>query len=61
MNVLGWPLSPLSDEYENLVDDYPINAGGIFSSWTPWSHGKYWTDKNVTKPLIRRVRDRLHG
>lgn len=60
-DVLGWPLSPLSDEYENLVDDYPINAGGIFSSWTPWSHGKYWTDKNVTKPLIRRVRDRLHG
>lgn len=55
-DVLGWPLSPLSDEYGDLVDDYSINAGGVFTSWTPWSHGKYWTDKNVTKPLIKKIR-----
>ncbi|NIY85227.1 hypothetical protein [Vibrio hepatarius] len=55
-DVLGWPLSPLSDEYGELVDDHAINAGGIFTSWTPWSHGKYWTDKNVTKPLIKKIK-----
>ncbi|WED29426.1 hypothetical protein L3V77_18545 [Vibrio sp. DW001] len=55
-DVLGWPLSPLSDSYSELVTDHCINAGGIFSSWNPWSHGKYWTDKDVTKPLVKKAR-----
>ncbi|MBE0380363.1 hypothetical protein [Pseudoalteromonas prydzensis] len=55
-DVLGWPLSPLSDSYNALVIDHEINAGGIFSSWNPWSHGKYWTDKDVIKPLIKKIR-----
>ncbi len=55
-DVLGWPLSPLSDEYGELVDDHAINAGGIFTSWTPLSHGQYWTDENVIQPLIRRIK-----
>ena len=58
-DVLGWPLSPLSDPYEDLVTDHEINAGGIFSSWNPWSHGKYWTDKDVVKPLIKKIRSVL--
>lgn len=58
-DVLGWPLSPLSDSYSELVTDHCINAGGIFSSWNPWSHGKYWTDKDVTKPLVKKVRSYL--
>ncbi|PCJ11190.1 MAG: hypothetical protein COB04_19460 [Gammaproteobacteria bacterium] len=55
-DVLGWPLSPLSDSYNALVRDHEINAGGISSSWNPLSHGKYWTDKDVIKPLIKKVR-----
>ena len=58
-DVLCWPLSPLSDSYEALVQDYEINAGGIFSSWNPWSHGQYWTDKDVLKSLINKVRSHL--
>jgi hypothetical protein len=55
-DVLGWPLSPLSDSYGALVKDHEINAGGIFSSWNPWSHGQYWTDKDVLNSLIDRIR-----
>ncbi len=58
-DVLGWPLSPLSDSYDDLVTDHEINAGGIFSSWTPWSHGKYWTDKDILKPLTKKIRNYL--
>mgnify|MGYP002621560432 CR=1 FL=1 len=58
-DVLGWPLSPLSESYDQLVTDHEINAGGIFSSWNPWSHGKYWTDKQIIKPLIRKLRQYL--
>lgn len=58
-DVLGWPLSPLSDSYRELVTDHEINAGGIFSSWTPWSHGKYWTDKQVIHPLVDKIRTYL--
>ncbi|WP_429140530.1 hypothetical protein [Aeromonas allosaccharophila] len=55
-DVLGWPLSPLSDSYKALVKDYEINVGGIFSSWNPWSHGQYWTDKDVIDPLVQKIR-----
>jgi len=55
-DVLGWPLSPLSDSYGALVVDHEINAGGIFSSWNPWSHGQYWTDKDVIDPLVQKIR-----
>lgn len=58
-DVLGWPLSPLSPSYNNLVTDHEINAGGIFTSWTLWSHGEYWTDKQVIEPLIKKLRDHL--
>ncbi len=50
--MLGWPLRPLSDSYDKLVEDIPVNAGGgvlgtIISSWNPLSHGHYWSDREV--------------
>ncbi len=55
-DVLGWPLRPLSDSYDKLVEDIPVNAGGgvfgtITSSWNPLSHGHYWSDREVTGHL----------
>ncbi|BBM64916.1 hypothetical protein VA249_15620 [Vibrio alfacsensis] len=55
-DVLGWPLSPLSPDYDKLVEDFSINAGGPFTSWNPWSHGQYWTDKDVLNPLLAKIR-----
>jgi len=56
-DVLGWPLSPLSESFRNCVDlDQQINAGGVFSSWQPFSHGQYWGDKSVLKHIVRRLK-----
>ncbi len=55
-DVLGWPLQPLSQSYEKLVEDIQINVGRglfskIFKSWNPLSHGQYWQDKNVIRHI----------
>lgn len=51
-DVLGWPLKPLSNSYNQLVEDISINAGAggigtIVRSWNPLSHGDYWTESEV--------------
>lgn len=48
---LGWPIQDLSDGYKALVKDIEMNAGGIFTSWNPLSHGQYWGDKDLQQPL----------
>lgn len=53
-DVLGYPLKPLYRKMtvkgkrinEVNIEDFAINAGGIFTSWNPMSHGAYWTDED---------------
>jgi hypothetical protein len=54
-DVLGWPLQPLSDEYNHLVEDIEIDSGDFFSSMTPFSHTHYWTDRDFFKPLTETI------
>ena len=55
-DVLGYPLKPINDAYNIVVNkDIPINVGGIFSSWNPLSHVKYWTDNDFTKPVTKFI------
>jgi hypothetical protein len=54
-DVLGWPLRELSDGYKALVQDFEVNAGGILTSWNPFSHGQYWGDDDVLDPLSDHV------
>lgn len=49
-DVLGWPLKPLSESYQALVNDYQINTGLYVGA-----HVKYWDDNNFTKPFIERI------
>lgn len=58
-DVLGWPLKQLGQSFNVLVKDHEINAGNIFSSWSPFSHGKYWNDKDVLNPLTSILRSKL--
>lgn len=54
---LGWPLKQLSDTYKNAVlVDKRVNVGGLLSSWNPASHTRYWTDRDVLKPLADDIR-----
>lgn len=51
-DVLGYPLKPLGPEYHAVVDaDVEINVGGLAISMTPLSHGEYWTDSSLTRPV----------
>lgn len=54
-DVLGWPLQPLSDQYDQLVKDIEINAGNPFIGFTPFSHNNYWSDRDFIKPLITNI------
>jgi hypothetical protein len=55
-DVLGWPMQPLSAGHNALVRDIEVNAGGFFTSWNPFSHTQYWTDKDVTEPLAKHLK-----
>ncbi len=54
-DVLGWPLRDLRDSYANLVQEYQINAG-LLAGPTPFSHTKYWSDRDFLKPLTDYLR-----
>lgn len=44
-DVLGWPLKPVCDAYDDLVAaDVEMNVGGGFTNWNPASHSRYWSD-----------------
>lgn len=58
-DVLGWPLQELSDGYKVLVQDIRVNAGGIFTSWNPFSHGQYWADDDVLNPIAGHLYELL--
>ena len=55
---LGWPLKPLSESYRRAVStDEAVNVGGLFSSWNPASHTRYWADRDVLQPLAEGIHD----
>ena len=57
-DILGWPLKQLGASF-NIVNDCDINSGGIFTSWNPFSHNEYWSDKDVIKPLANILLNHL--
>lgn len=55
-DVLGYPLKTLNEHYEKAVtEDVVINAGGLFTSWNPFSHDQYATDSDVIDPIADRL------
>ena len=54
-DVLGWPLEELDESYEKLVEDNEIRVGNLFIGWTPFSHGKYWSDNSFINPLVNEI------
>ena len=58
-DVLGWPLRQLGDSYK-FIKDHHINAGGLLTSWNPLSHGKYWTDNDLIRPLVNKLMNHIN-
>lgn len=54
-DVLGYPLRPINSCYEKVCKDIEINVGGFLSSWNFFSHNKYWTDNDFTKPVAESI------
>jgi hypothetical protein len=55
-DVFGYPLRSLNDGYRaSVTADAAINVGGPLRSWNPLSHGSYWTDDDVTKPIAKSL------
>ncbi|WP_438317337.1 chemotaxis protein [Sporosarcina sp. FA9] len=52
-DILGYPLKNVSENYDAAVDeDRKVNVGGLFTSWNPLSHIRYFTDKDVIDPIV---------
>ncbi|UOR10547.1 chemotaxis protein [Halobacillus amylolyticus] len=52
-DILAYPLKGLNDHYQTFVTkDIQVNAGGLLTSWTPFSHSKYDTDKDVITSIV---------
>lgn len=55
-DVLGYPLAQTGKGYEQLaasgqLRDVKIDAGSIFTSFTPFSHTQYWGDVDLIDPV----------
>lgn len=51
-DIMGYPLKPISDSYNEAVDaDLEVNTGSWWSSWNPLSHNDYWTDSDVIQKM----------
>jgi hypothetical protein len=55
-DVIAYPLRGLNAKYAKAVkEDLQVNVGNLFVNWSPLTHTRYWTDRQV----IARVTDGL--
>lgn len=59
-DVLGWPLQPINDAYDDLVNDFQVSVGGNLTGWNPGSHMQYMVDKGFHKKVASEIRDVLY-
>lgn len=64
-DLLAYPIAPIGPAYEALakngeLQEFPINVGGLFSSWNTLSHNAYWTSSSFYEPVAGMLK-RLIG
>jgi hypothetical protein len=37
------------------ISDKKVSVGNFLTGWNPVSHGGYWTDKDVVKPIAKEI------
>ncbi len=53
-DVIAYPLKPVNEAFAKVViEDIPVNVGGILDSWNPLSHSAYWEDKTVHQYIAK--------
>ncbi len=59
-DVLAYPIKDMSDEFNvSWITDKEVSVGGLLSGWNPASHGQYWDDKDVVKPIAQEITNLL--
>lgn len=58
-DVLGYPLGPLGNGFEDRVRDHQIRAGWL-AGLTPLAHMRYETDADFLRPTAELIRNVLH-
>jgi len=55
-DVLAYPIKNMAEDFNvDWINDNKVGVGGLFSGWNPASHGQYWTDKDVLKPIAKDI------
>ena len=55
-DVLGYPIRNMSDSFNvDWITDNKVSVGGFLTGWNPACHGKYWTDKDVVRPIADEI------
>ena len=55
-DVLGYPIKNMAPSFEvEWINDLKVKVGGFFTGWNPISHTKYWTDKDVVRPIAQSI------
>ena len=55
-DVLGYPIKNMSGSFDvDWISDIKVSVGGFLTGWNPASHIKYWTDKDVVKPIANEI------
>lgn len=59
-DVLAYPIRNMSDSYNiDWISDNKVSVGGFLTGWNPACHRKYWTDKDVVKPIAAEIKSIL--
>lgn len=55
-DVLGFPIKNMSEAFNvKWISDNKVSVGGFLTGWNFASHGMYWTDKDVVKPIANEI------
>ncbi len=54
-DILGWPLRQLGSSFQ-IVNDHDVNVGGGLTSWNPFSHSYYWSNRDIHERLAKLLR-----
>ena len=56
-DVLGYPLRTMAASFDvDWLEDHAVSVGGFFTGWNPFSHIKYWSDKDVINPVAEKIK-----
>ena len=55
-DIMAYPIRSLSQGHkelaeQGLLEDIPVNAGGLLTSWNPLSHLQYWTNDLIIETI----------